>query len=97
MARVMADPAKMRSFANRVGSSATDFKSNYTQMYNVIDNLKNAWTGKDNQAFANKINEYKKDFDAMHSAIESYKEFLNESAKAYEQAQSEIASAAGQL
>ncbi|MEI3530282.1 MAG: WXG100 family type VII secretion target [Bacilli bacterium] len=56
MARVMADPAKMRSFANRVGSSATDFKSNYTQMYNVIDNLKNAWTGKDNQAFANKIN-----------------------------------------
>lgn len=33
----------------------------------------------------------------MHSAIESYKEFLNESAKAYEQAQSEIASAAGQL
>lgn len=97
MARIMADPAKMRSYATRVGSEATDFKTNYTQMYNVIDGLKNAWTGKDNQAFANKINEYKGDFDAMYAAIESYKDFLNESAKAYESAQSEIASAAGRL
>lgn len=97
MARIMADPAQMRSYANRVGASATDFKTNYTQMYSVIDSLKNAWTGKDNQAFANKINGYKKDFDAMYQAIESYKDFLNQSAKAYEEAQTEITSAAGRV
>lgn len=97
MARIMADPTQMRSFANRIGSSATDFKSNYTQMYNVIDNLKSAWTGADNQAFANKINSYKKEFDAMHQAIESYKEFLDKSAKAYKDAQEAISKAAGQL
>lgn len=97
MARVMADPAKMRSYASRVGTAANDFKKNYNDMYRVIDGLKSAWTGKDNQAFANKINTYKPDFKAMYEAIESYKQFLNESAKAYETAQSEIAGAAGRL
>ena len=97
MAKIMADPAKMRSYATKVGTEATDFKTNYTTMYKVIDGLKSAWTGKDNQAFANKINEYKSDFEAMYKAIESYKDFLNESAKAYEQAQTEIANAAGRL
>lgn len=97
MARIMADPAKMRSYATRVGTEANEFKRNYTEMYKVIDGLKSSWTGKDNQAFANKINEYKNDFNEMFKAIESYKEFLNESAKAYEKAQSEIANAAGRL
>lgn len=97
MARIMADPAKMRSYATRVSTEASEFKTNYTNMYKVIDSLKSAWTGKDNQAFANTINGYKKDFDEMYKAIESYKEFLTESAKAYEKAQTEIANAAGKL
>lgn len=97
MARIMADPAKMESFAKRVDTAAADFQTNYKQMYNVIDNLKSAWTGRDNQEYANKINEYKGDFDAMFKAIESYKDFLNQSAAAYRKAQDEIFNAAGQL
>lgn len=62
-----------------------------------IENLRNAWSGQDNQAYINKVNEYKADIEKLGKVIDSYGLFLVETARNLENIQNEIASQAGKL
>lgn len=80
-----------------VQSLAQDYQNEVTKIYSNIENLRNAWSGQDNQAYINKVNEYKADIEKLGKVIDSYGLFLVETARNLENIQNEIASQAGKL
>lgn len=81
----------------KVQSLAQDYQNEVTKIYSNIENLRNAWSGQDNQAYINKVNEYKADIEKLGKVIDSYGLFLVETARNLENIQNEIASQAGKL
>lgn len=80
-----------------VQSLAQDYQNEVTKIYSNIENLRNAWSGQDNQAYINKVNEYKADIENLGKVINRYGLFLVETARNLENIQNEIASQAGKL
>lgn len=90
-------PAELRTVASKIRSQAEDYAKQYTQLFNDVDGMANAWKGKDNTAFTNQIKGFQDDFQNMKALLEEYAAFLDKSANAYEQTQDEITSAAQRL
>lgn len=90
-------PAELRTVAAKIRSQAEDYAKQYTQLFNDVDGMANAWKGKDNTAFTNQIKGFQDDFQSMKALLEEYAAFLDKSANAYEQTQDEITSAAQRL
>ena len=90
-------PAELRTVATKIRSQAEDYAKQYTQLFNDVDGMANAWKGKDNTAFTNQIKGFQDDFQSMKALLEEYAAFLDKSANAYEQTQDEITSAAQRL
>ena len=80
-----------------VQSLAQDYQNEVSKIYSNIENLRNAWSGQDNQAYINKVNEYKADIENLGKVIDRYGLFLVETARNLENIQNEIASQAGKL
>ena len=80
-----------------VQSLAQDYQNEVIKIYSNIENLRNAWSGQDNQAYINKVNEYKADIENLGKVIDRYGLFLVETARNLENIQNEIASQAGKL
>lgn len=90
-------PAELRTVAAKIRSQAEDYAKQYTQLFNDVDGMANAWKGKDNTAFTNQIKGFQDDFQSMKTLLEEYAAFLDKSANAYKQTQDEITSAAQRL
>ena len=77
-------PEKLESAAARI------YKSQYDSLYHTTEDLATKWQGKDNQAFVDKINEFKKDFNKMYESMNDYADVLKKIAGAYRDAQQHV-------
>lgn len=97
MPTILNDPAKLESQASRIDSLNADFKSQYSKMFNVVENLSSSWQGQDNVNFATTVTGYKEDFEKIKAAIDEYVNFMNQAAKIYRETQDMIANSANKL
>ncbi|MDO5382317.1 MAG: WXG100 family type VII secretion target [Eubacteriales bacterium] len=95
--KIQVDFSRLRSVSQSVSNKAADYESKYTQLYNAIDELRNAWSGTDNVAYTERIEAFRNDFEYMKSLMDEYSSYLSKTANTYEETQNEIASKAKNL
>ena len=97
MAKIMVDPAKLKTAAGKMETLASNYESLYRQLYVNVDGMAKAWQGKDNIAYTTQIEGFRDDLDKMKKLMDEYSTFLRKSADAYTKTQEEIVSQARTL
>ncbi len=98
MARtIQVTPEQLNTTATTIESLATDYKSQYEQLYSETSAMAATWSGKDNTAFVDQIAGFKDDFEKMFNLMNNYVDFLRKSAKAYQDTQDAVVAAAQKL
>ena len=91
------EPSKLLNTANRIESADGDYQRLYQSLYSEVDKLSGNWGVKDNLAFYGRIKSYEDDFRQISIIMRQYAEFLRASARAYQEVQDELTSAASRL
>ena len=97
MERIIVDPNRLDSTADRVDSSNADYQRIYNALYQEVDKMSVSWQGKDNTEFTNKIKAYEDDFRQISIILRQYADFLRSSARAYRETQDELYNSASRL
>jgi len=94
---IKVDPAMLKSSAAKIDAQSAQYRKQFAQLYNEVNNMKNAWQGVDNQAFTAQIEGFKPEFEKMAKLMDDYSQFLKSASTAYQKTQDDIAAAAGKL
>lgn len=98
MARdITVTPEQLRNAATTIKSLAADYKTQYDALYKETSALGTTWSGKDNVAYINQIDGYKKHFTFMYDCMNSYAAFLLKTAQSYEETQNAVVTEAKKL
>ena len=97
MRYITVETDKLLKTAANIDIARQDYQRLYVDLYQRIDELSAAWTGKDNQAFTNRIKAYQDDFRRISVIMTQYSDFLRNSARAYDSTQEELAMEASRL
>ena len=92
-----ANPEEIKTAGKELVSYAERYIESVKQLYSTVDDLKQAWQGKDNQEFAATVYSYKDNIDALGQVIGNYGVFLQETGSSLEKLQADIAQEASQL
>ncbi len=90
-------PQELEAAAKSIEDFATDYQTQYKQLYSETQAMGSAWKGKDNTAFIDRIAGFEDDFKKMYDLMNQYADFLRKSAKAYQTTQDNVVSEAGKL
>jgi len=94
---LQADTAALRNLGKQVVANSEEYQAEINKIYATVDNLRENWKGEDNQAFVNKVYEYKEGLEALGKEIKNYGFFLDATAGKIERVQSDITSAASNI
>lgn len=94
---IMAQMGDITTTGNKVITEATSYASLVKKIYSAVDDLSSKWQGTDTQAYIEKVKSYQADIENLGKAIESYGQFLKQTATTYQNTRDSIASAAGRL
>ena len=94
---LQANLQQMNTDAKDISSAAADYLASVKTLYGAVEELSNSWKGTDNTEYANKVNSYKDEIDALGKIVNNYATFLNRAAASLQELQGEISSAAGRL
>ena len=83
--------------ASYITQQAAEYEAAYRNVYELLEQLHFVWQGKDYNAFASQLNDFRKDFDMMKRVLDEYARYLRESASVYSRLQEECAAMAGRL
>ena len=98
MARnIQVTPEQLETTAGKIEGLASDYKTQYNQLYSETSAMASTWDGKDNKAFVDRIDGFKDDFEKMHTLMNNYADFLRKSAKAYRETQDAVVAEARKL
>ena len=92
-----ASPEEIRTAGKSLVGNAENYLNYVKNIYNTVDNLQASWQGSDNVQFANTVNGYKENINALGQVIGNYGVFLQETANSLEKLQAEIAQQASNL
>ena len=92
-----ASPEEIRTAGKSLVVNAESYLGSVKNLYNTVDNLQQKWQGSDNVQFANTVNGYKENINALGQVIGNYGVFLQETANSLEKLQAEIAQQASNL
>ncbi|MBQ7295941.1 MAG: WXG100 family type VII secretion target [Clostridia bacterium] len=95
--KITVTPEFLTSASEKIETIAMDYQKVYMKLYTEIESMKSAWDGADNIAFTTQVQGFEDDFQLMYRLMLEYASFLRMSAKAYQQTQDDIVSAAGGL
>lgn len=94
---LQANLQQMSTDARDISSSASEYQNSVKTLYTAVEELTNSWQGTDNAQYANKVNSYRDEIEALGQIVNNYAVFLNRAAASLEELQGEITSAAGRL
>ena len=98
MAKVIqVTPEQLENTATKIEGLASEYKAQYEALYNKTNSMASTWSGKDNVAYIEQINEFKDDFAKMQSLMLDYATFLRQSAKSYRTTQDNVVTQAQKL
>lgn len=87
MATIRVTPEALDTAAGNIENLADQYHSQYENFFKLVEDLAATWQGEDNVAFAQKVNEFRDDFEKMFSEMNQYSSFLRNSATAYRNTQ----------
>ncbi len=92
-----ASPEEIRTAGKNLVGNAESYLGSVKNLYETVDTLQQNWKGSDNAQFANTVNSYKENINALGQVIGNYGVFLQETANSLEKLQAEIAQQASNL
>ena len=92
-----ASPEEIRTAGKSLVGNAENYLNYVKALYQTVDGLSMSWQGEDNMKFANTVNSYKENINALGQVIGNYGVFLQETANSLEKLQAEIAQQASNL
>lgn len=92
-----ASPEEIRNAGKSLVGNAENYLNYVKALYKTVDDLSMSWQGEDNMKFANTVNSYKENINALGQVIGNYGVFLQETANSLEKLQAEIAQQASNL
>jgi WXG100 family type VII secretion target len=90
-------PSGLRSSATEITGYLTGFTSAYQNICNATGELNVSFAGRASDAFNQKIEGYKPDFDRARTTIDEYCQYLNTYANDLDRAEGELAGNASRL
>ena len=97
MAEFKVTPEQLRSTSGNIKSINTRFNTTMGEIEKEMRNMKNKWESEAGNAFISKFLGLKDNFEAYSKVIDSYSNFLESTAKAYDQADKAINDASKNL
>lgn len=95
---IRVQPSELTAAASKIVSYRSNYIDDYNEIINKVNNLTStSFGGADAEAFAQKVQEFKKDFIQMENILQEYINFLNNAAEAYKNAQSKVVTSANNL
>lgn len=90
-------PETLVSVASTIENVAEDYQGQYSKIYEATSAMSASWSGKDNLAYTENINEFQQHLAEMYNLMKNYAAFLRTSAKSYAEAQDTITTQAKTL
>lgn len=83
--KIIISTEEVKLAARSIEDLAKNYHDSYIELYAIVDSLNSEgfWQGVDNVAFVEQINQFKNDFVAMESLMNSYADFLKKAAEGY--------------
>ena len=95
--KINVDMNQLIQNASYITQQAAEYEAAYRNVYELLEQLHSVWQGKDYNAFASQLNDFRRDFDMMKRVLDEYARYLRESASVYSRLQEECAAMAGRL
>ena len=95
--KLKASPEEIRTAGKNLVGNADNYLNCVKSLYQTVEELSKSWQGEDNIKFANTVNSYKENINALGQVIGNYGVFLQETANSLEKLQAEIAQHASNL
>lgn len=83
-------PEILKESASAISGLAREYQDLYQKLYGLARGLTDIWSGEDNKAFVERINGFEDDLITMYDLLNKYVKYLNDTAKSYEDTQTEI-------
>ncbi len=90
-------PQDLQNASGQISSLAGEYKSEYEALFREVHEMQGKWDGQDNQAYTNRVEGFRDDFDNMYNLMIQYSDYLKNTAKAYAETQDNIKNAASTL
>ena len=97
MNRIHVEIDMLESTERTMQEQSDYYRQLYGQMYEMVDEMSQFWSGKEQVAFSKQIHGFEDDFEKMHQLLNEYCSFLRKSALAYRSCQDEAESSATRL
>ena len=97
MDRIIVETSRLENTAARIEEANNDYERVYQNLYLQVDKMSEAWQGKDNIAFSNKIKAFEDNFRQISIILRQYAEFLRNSARAYGETQDELCNSVSRI
>lgn len=90
MKKIKVDINKLNMASNTVGKQASTYRKLYKQINTLTKMNQSVWSGEDQKAFAQKINDFEPRLEKIYKTLEVYQELLDNAAKTYSSSQSRV-------
>lgn len=84
------DPGRLISDGNSISSKATEFQSEISTIYRIIDDLKNSWTGEAASRYTQNVESFRADFEKFAQIMGEFGELINAVGTDYQNLESEL-------
>lgn len=88
---------QLRTYGEQVNSGGSEYNSEINSLYETIDQLRDGWTGANQQAYLSTMDNYKSDLMKLGEVIQDIGTDLITISNTYQSLQDELTSAANNL
>ena len=97
MSGLKVSTTELAQLGSNVVGYAQDYNEALSRIETLVNELPTKWSGADSQELISKINGYQPDMKNLVTVLNEYGQFLNQTARSYDQLQGNIRSAASRL
>lgn len=91
MESITADTGELRRIARNVEGHASEYKRTYDMLLREVSTFTTTdWRGEDADAFRNKVEGFREDFEKMKNLMDEYANHLRQTAADYDNTRNEI-------
>ena len=97
MAIIKVDPDSLENAAKNIEDLSGNYDDKVTKFYQYVEDLKSTWSGDDNVAYSNKMEEFRDDFTKLKQEMDEYAQHLRNAAANYRNTQADAKQRASAL
>ena len=76
MAKINMDPEQAISYGNQIIQNSVTYNKEIQEIYNIVGDLKTAWTGSAAERFTSNIDSFRADYEKFGQLINDFGELL---------------------